>query len=202
MRMKGHRAECRPTEKARPAAEENRFSLGKGYRPVDAASCVLGQRGPRTTLIPAGSQTRSVGIAVSWEALLCRHGEMTLARSANKISLHLALPSPGQPCLADGFFCCSVCLLVWSGAHGYPQHGVQRGEAEGWRTWRREAEVVVVVVVSVVVQACTTHTTTDLPSRRRETCREATRQSCSTNTRTDLRIRATKADRCLSFRQM
>lgn len=57
--------------------------------------------------------------------LLCHHSEMELAQRANKIAPHLfpptpTPPSPDQPCLGDGFFCCFVCLLVWSGAHGYP----------------------------------------------------------------------------------
>lgn len=61
-----------PQIKAKTTANEYRTSLGKGYRPVAAASCVLDQKmmcqcRVKTTLIPVGSQTQ-VWVVVSWEA--------------------------------------------------------------------------------------------------------------------------------------
>lgn len=118
----------RRVPQVKSTAKEYRAGLGKGHRPMAAAGCVLGREegvvsARRTTLIPPPplpwKSNRCVGRRVLG-GLLCHHGEMELAQKANKISPHLSPPSPDQPCLGDGFFCCSVCLLVWSGAHGYP----------------------------------------------------------------------------------
>lgn len=176
--MKGHQLNGTslqvPHIKARTTAKENRVSLGKGYRPVNAASCVLGQKvmcqyGLRTTLIPLGSQT-DVWVAVSWEAFCAITVKWNWARKQTR-SLPISPPSPDQHCLDDGFFCCSVCLLVWSGAHGYPAWSRE----EKWMNGGCGGEVVASTGGGVAWH-------TDLPLRWRETCREATRQSCSTNT--------------------
>lgn len=76
---------------------------------------------------------RSVGLGVLG-GLLCRRSEMELARKANKISLHLQT----ELVWVMGFSCCSVCLLVWSGTHGYPawstagRSGGMKGVEERW----------------------------------------------------------------------
>lgn len=182
VRMKGHQLNVTslqvPCIKARTTTKERRVSLGKGYRPVNAASCVLGRKVMyqcrlRTTLIPPGSQT-DVWVAVSWESFSAITEKWNWARKQTR-SLPISPPSPDQHCLDDGFLCCSVCLLVWSGAHGYP-------------AWRREekrrnegCEGEVVVAGSEGGEGGKDAWHTDLPLRWRETCWEATRQSCSTN---------------------
>lgn len=197
--MKGHQLNATslqvPRIKARTTAKEKRVSLGKGYRPVNAASCVLGRKVMcqcrlRTTLIPLGSQT-DVWVAVSWEAFSAITVKWNWATKQTR-SLPISPPSPDQHCLDDGFFCCSVCLLVWSGAHGYP-------------AWRREekrrnegcgGEVVVVAGSEGWGggQGCVTHrppleVTRDLPGSYQT-------KLLNKYTQTP-KIRATKKDHCL-----
>lgn len=49
-------------------------------------------------------------------------------RSVPHLSPRPTLVRPG-----DGFFCCSVCLLVWSGAHGYPAWSMERTSVWEWK---------------------------------------------------------------------
>lgn len=167
--------------KAKSAAKEYRASLGKGYRPVAAASCVLGQKMmcqcTEDHLDPPWKSNRSVGRRVLGGPL-CHHSEMELAQKANKISPHLSLkPRPTLVWVMGFSVVLFVCLFGLEPMD--TQHGVKeekrrnggrtgkesRGGDEGGRGRGGGEDV--------------WHT--DLPLRWRETCRGATRQSCSTN---------------------
>lgn len=198
-RTKGHRLNVTslqvPCIKARTTTKEKRVSLGKGCRPVNAASCVLGRKVVyqcrlRTTLIPLGSQT-DVWVAVSWESFSAITVKWNWARKQTR-SLPISPPSPDQHCLDDGFFCCSVCLLVWSGAHGYP-------------AWRREekrtnegceAEVVVSGSGGRGGAGCRMHDTQTSPWGD-ERPAEKLPGKAAQQIYTGPKIRATKRDHCL-----
>lgn len=75
-------------------SKKKRASLGKGYRTVAAASCVLGQRmmcqcGQPWPPHPLLKVKQWSGYSHVLGGLLCHHSEMELALRANKISLHL-----------------------------------------------------------------------------------------------------------------
>lgn len=94
----------------------------------------------------------------------------------SKQDLSPSLPQArGRACLRDGFFCCSVCLLVWSGTRRYSAWS-SGGVGGGWRwrgwkvgEWRaqRRGGYEGCLLDEDVGRA-------DLPSRWRVTCREAT----------------------------
>lgn len=108
-----------PQIKAKATVKEYKASLGKGCSQL----CIGSEDDVsvrRTTLIPPphGSQTE-VWVSLSWEAFSAITLKWNWPGKQTR-SLSISPSSPDQACLGDGFFCCSVCLLVWSGTHGYP----------------------------------------------------------------------------------
>lgn len=124
--------------KAKSAAKEYRASLGKGYRPVAAASCVLGQKMmcqcTEDHLDPPWKSNRSVGRRVLGGPL-CHHSEMELAQKANKISPHLSLKPRPTLVWVMGFsvvlFVCLFGLEPMDTQHGVKEEKRRNGGRTG-----------------------------------------------------------------------
>lgn len=124
--------------KAKSAAKEYRASLGKGYRPVASASCVLGQKMmcqcAEDHLDPPWKSNRSVGRRVLGGPL-CHHSEMELAQKANKISPHLSLKPRPTLVWVMGFsvvlFVCLFGLEPMDTQHGVREEKRRNGGRTG-----------------------------------------------------------------------
>lgn len=76
--------------------------------------------------MPPGSQTR-VLVSVSWGTFYAIIVKWNWPRKQTR-SLSISPSSPDRACLADGFFCCSLCLFVclFGLEPSDTQHGVSR----------------------------------------------------------------------------
>lgn len=162
-----------PQIKAKATVKEYEASLSKDYRPVAAASCVLGQkmmcqcRGP--PWFSPGSQTE-VWVSVSWEAF------SAIAVKWNWPGKQTRSLSISRPSMSGWWvfllFCLFACL-VWNPWIPSMEHSEEKRRNEGRRGEERWGRG------ECVGGGDVWHA--DLPLRWRETCREATGQSCSTN---------------------
>lgn len=169
-----------PQQKAKTTAEEYRASLGKGHRPVAAASCVLGQkmmcqcRGPPWSPLEV---KQKCGLPCPGRPSLPSRWNGTGPESKQDLSQSLPQAQTNLVWVMGFSVVLFVCLFGLEPMD--TQHGVEwrsrgmddveqkRGEVRR-RRWRVEGG-----------DEDVWHT--DLPLRWRETCREATGQSCSTN---------------------
>lgn len=138
--------------------------------------------------MPPGSQTR-VLVSVSWGTFYAIIVKWNWPRKQTR-SLSISPSSPDRACLADGFFCCSLCLFVclFGLEPSDTQHGASRksGGTEAAEVRMRRGE-----------EGGGEGEDARTSPRGDERPAEKLPGKAARQIHTDLRIRATKADRCL-----